>query len=40
MVNSFLKLWMDEFNIILTEPVPSEDPDDWSIRMEVSLEMA
>ncbi|XP_030449726.1 uncharacterized protein LOC115672097 isoform X1 [Syzygium oleosum] len=35
MVNSFLKPWMDEFNIILREPVPSEDPDDWSIRMEV-----
>ncbi|XP_030512692.1 importin-9 isoform X1 [Rhodamnia argentea] len=35
MINSFLKPWMDEFNIILREPVPSEDPDDWSIRMEV-----
>ncbi|KAI3423468.1 uncharacterized protein J3R85_010963 [Psidium guajava] len=34
MINSFLKPWMDEFNIILREPVPSEDPDDWSIRME------
>ncbi|XP_059445703.1 uncharacterized protein LOC132177414 isoform X2 [Corylus avellana] len=30
-----LKPWMDQFSIILEQPVQSEDPDDWSIRMEV-----
>ncbi|KAL5553552.1 hypothetical protein UlMin_040953 [Ulmus minor] len=30
-----LKPWMDQFSIILNHPVESEDPDDWSLRMEV-----
>lgn len=30
-----LKPWMDQFSTILEHPVQSEDPDDWSIRMEV-----
>ncbi|KZV50076.1 importin-9 [Dorcoceras hygrometricum] len=29
------KPWMEQFSSILKHPVPSEDPDDWSIRMEV-----
>ncbi|KAL6573639.1 hypothetical protein OROHE_002098 [Orobanche hederae] len=27
--------WMEQFSSILEHPVPSEDPEDWSIRMEV-----
>ncbi|RDX82379.1 Importin-9, partial [Mucuna pruriens] len=30
-----LKPWMDQFSSILEIPVQSENPDDWSIRMEV-----
>lgn len=30
-----LKPWMDQFSSILENPVQPEDPDDWSIRMEV-----
>ncbi|KAK7275122.1 hypothetical protein RIF29_16229 [Crotalaria pallida] len=30
-----LKPWMDQFASILGIPVQSENPDDWSIRMEV-----
>ncbi|CAK9157331.1 unnamed protein product [Ilex paraguariensis] len=30
-----IQLWMDQFSSILENPVQSEDPDDWSIRMEV-----
>ncbi|XP_065880084.1 uncharacterized protein [Euphorbia lathyris] len=30
-----LKLWMVQFSMILEQPVQSEDPDDWSLRMEV-----
>ncbi|KAI3467172.1 hypothetical protein Pfo_023835 [Paulownia fortunei] len=30
-----LQPWMEQFSSILNHPVPSEDPDDWSIRMEV-----
>ncbi|KAL8533500.1 hypothetical protein ACS0TY_009778 [Phlomoides rotata] len=30
-----LQPWMEQFSSILKNPVPSEDPDDWSIRMEV-----
>ncbi|GFQ01727.1 importin-9 [Phtheirospermum japonicum] len=30
-----LQPWMEQFSIILKHPVLSEDPDDWSIRMEV-----
>ncbi|CAH1420337.1 unnamed protein product [Lactuca virosa] len=29
-----VKSWMIEFSSILKNPVQSEDPDDWSIRME------
>ncbi|KAL7610873.1 hypothetical protein Lser_V15G11924 [Lactuca serriola] len=29
-----VKSWMVEFSSILKNPVQSEDPDDWSIRME------
>ncbi|XP_057962818.1 uncharacterized protein LOC131154215 [Malania oleifera] len=32
---TMLKTWMDQFSIILEHAVQSEDPDDWSIRMEV-----
>ncbi|KAK9276415.1 hypothetical protein L1049_005948 [Liquidambar formosana] len=35
LVIPMLKPWMDQFSIILEHPVQSEDPDDWSIRMEV-----
>lgn len=28
---------MDQFSSILQIPVQSENPDDWSIKMEVSL---
>ncbi|XP_057447978.1 uncharacterized protein LOC130739637 [Lotus japonicus] len=30
-----LKPWMEQFSSILETPVQSENPDDWSIRMEV-----
>ncbi|KAK4430148.1 Importin-9 [Sesamum alatum] len=30
-----LQPWMEQFSSILKHPVPSEDPDDWSVRMEV-----
>ncbi|GAB2297097.1 hypothetical protein Dimus_031196 [Dionaea muscipula] len=30
-----LKLWMEQFSLILDQPLPSEDPDDWSMRTEV-----
>ncbi|KAG4403350.1 hypothetical protein AAZX31_01G085600 [Glycine max] len=30
-----LKPWMDQFSSILQIPVQSENPDDWSIKMEV-----
>lgn len=30
---------MDQFSIILEQPVQSEDPDDWSIRMEVGIKI-
>uniref|UniRef100_A0A2P2M7S1 Importin-9 isoform X1 n=1 Tax=Rhizophora mucronata TaxID=61149 RepID=A0A2P2M7S1_RHIMU len=30
-----LKPWMDQFSVILQQPVQPEDPDDWSMRMEV-----
>ncbi|XP_058775497.1 uncharacterized protein LOC131649758 isoform X1 [Vicia villosa] len=31
----FLKPWMEQFSSILEIPVQSENPDDWSIKMEV-----
>ncbi|KAL5725979.1 uridine/cytidine kinase [Ranunculus cassubicifolius] len=30
-----IKPWMEQFSIILHTPVQFEDPEDWSIRMEV-----
>ncbi|XP_078159588.1 ARM repeat superfamily protein isoform X1 [Carex rostrata] len=35
MVKSILTPLMEQFSIILQSPVQSEDPDDWSLRMEV-----
>ncbi|KAF3430975.1 hypothetical protein FNV43_RR25705 [Rhamnella rubrinervis] len=35
LLKPMLKSWMDQFSVILSHPVQSEDPDDWSIRMEV-----
>ncbi|KAG7032125.1 Importin-9, partial [Cucurbita argyrosperma subsp. argyrosperma] len=35
LVIPMLKPWMEQFSSILGHPVQSEDPDDWSIRMEV-----
>ncbi|OIW16747.1 hypothetical protein TanjilG_10637 [Lupinus angustifolius] len=35
MILPLLKPWMDQFASILGIPVQSENPDDWSIRMEV-----
>lgn len=35
LVVPMLKPWMDQFSVILNHPVQPEDPDDWSIRMEV-----
>ncbi|XP_050275900.1 uncharacterized protein LOC126717941 isoform X1 [Quercus robur] len=35
LIGPMLKPWMDQFSIILEHPVQSEDPNDWSIRMEV-----
>lgn len=36
-VKSILNPWINEFIAILNEPMPSEDPDDWSVRMEVKI---
>ncbi|PSR91229.1 Importin-9 like [Actinidia chinensis var. chinensis] len=35
LISPMVPTWMDQFSIILEQPVQSEDPDDWSIRMEV-----
>ncbi|KAI4379178.1 hypothetical protein MLD38_005507 [Melastoma candidum] len=35
LIKPMLKSWMGQFAIALGEPVPDEDPDDWSLRMEV-----
>ncbi|CAL5189135.1 unnamed protein product [Lathyrus oleraceus] len=35
LVVPLLKPWMEQFSSILEIPVQSENPDDWSIRMEV-----
>ncbi|XP_059317050.1 uncharacterized protein LOC132067756 isoform X2 [Lycium ferocissimum] len=35
MMSPMLQSWINQFSSILEHPVPSEDPDDWSIRMEV-----
>jgi hypothetical protein len=31
-----LKPWMDQFSVILEPPMQPEDPDNWSLRMEVN----
>ncbi|CAN1296181.1 Ipo9 [Linum perenne] len=35
LMTPMVKPWMDQFAIILGQPVQPEDPDDWSMRMEV-----
>ncbi|XWS64118.1 hypothetical protein CRYUN_Cryun06bG0159400 [Craigia yunnanensis] len=35
LIAPMLKPWVDQFSFILEHPVQPEDPDDWSIRMEV-----
>lgn len=37
MILPMLKPWMAQFSSILGDPVQSENPDDWGIRMEVDL---
>uniref|UniRef100_A0A7I4DD79 Importin N-terminal domain-containing protein n=1 Tax=Physcomitrium patens TaxID=3218 RepID=A0A7I4DD79_PHYPA len=34
LMSPMLKSWMEQFALILTSPVPSEDADDWGLRME------
>ncbi|KAK6788599.1 hypothetical protein RDI58_012397 [Solanum bulbocastanum] len=35
MMSPMIQSWINQFSSILENPVQSEDPDDWSIRMEV-----
>ncbi|GAB4841855.1 hypothetical protein Ancab_039378, partial [Ancistrocladus abbreviatus] len=35
LLSPMLSLWMEQFALILEHPVQSEDPDDWSLRIEV-----
>ncbi|CAK7326471.1 unnamed protein product [Dovyalis caffra] len=35
LITPMLKPWMDQFSVILERPMQAEDPDDWSLRMEV-----
>ncbi|XP_006348597.1 importin-9 isoform X2 [Solanum tuberosum] len=35
MMSPMIQSWINQFSSILEHPVQSEDPDDWSIRMEV-----
>uniref|UniRef100_A0A2C9VNS6 Importin-9 central HEAT repeats domain-containing protein n=1 Tax=Manihot esculenta TaxID=3983 RepID=A0A2C9VNS6_MANES len=35
LMTTMLKPWMDQFSTILGQSVQPEDPDDWSMRMEV-----
>lgn len=35
MMMPMLSSLMEQFSIILQDPLQSEDPDDWSLRMEV-----
>lgn len=35
LMSPMVQTWMEQFFIILEQPVHSDDPDDWSIRMEV-----
>lgn len=37
MMSPMIQSWINQFSSILEHPVPSEDPDDWSIRMEVDF---
>lgn len=37
MMSPMLQSWINQFASILEHPVQSEDPDDWSIRMEVDF---
>lgn len=37
LVTPLLKVWMNQFSLILEHPVQPDDPDDWSLRMEVRL---
>ncbi|CAM6086065.1 unnamed protein product [Calypogeia fissa] len=30
-----LKSWLQQFALILAQPLPSDDPEDWGLRMEV-----
>eukprot|EP00250_Pteridium_aquilinum_P006987 c16793_g1_i1 orf=84-3179(-) len=34
LVAPMLKAWMEQFAMILSPPVPRENPDDWGLRME------
>ncbi|KAE9446082.1 hypothetical protein C3L33_22005, partial [Rhododendron williamsianum] len=34
LMSPMVQTWMEQFSIILEHPVHSDDPDDWSIRME------
>ncbi|CAF2161085.1 unnamed protein product [Brassica napus] len=35
LVTPLLEVWMNQFSLILEHPVQPDDPDDWSLRMEV-----
>ncbi|KAG6765765.1 hypothetical protein POTOM_029822 [Populus tomentosa] len=35
LITPMLKPWMDQFSVILEPPMQPEDPDNWSLRMEV-----
>lgn len=37
MMSPMLQSWINQFSSILEHPVQSEDPADWSIRMEVDF---
>lgn len=37
LMTPMLKAWMEQFALILTPVVPSEDADDWGLRMEVCV---
>jgi hypothetical protein len=39
LITPMLKSWMEQFALILAPPVPSEDADDWGLRMEVGILM-
>ncbi|XP_047308290.1 importin-9-like [Impatiens glandulifera] len=35
LMSPMIPSWMNQFSVILANPVQSEDPDDWSMRIEV-----